>query len=171
METHCGVGGRKWRGVSSYQVKDDLHEWDTHACSLEWNICLVSLFVCVSLGEKNTVKGKERSLGLAQHTSVRTLLPNKVHFTQSPQLQRPHWTRNYCWLDWISRIHKMHSHSSNVPWLLIAAEFTLCSAAGSQGCCSSKPMDEAWVQTHASDREPVQSQCTSTGTTPTESVH
>lgn len=80
METHCGVGGRKWRGVSSYQVKDDLHEWDTHACSLEWNICLVSLFVCVSLGEKNTVKGKERSLGLAQHTSVRTLLPNKVHF-------------------------------------------------------------------------------------------
>lgn len=52
VETHCGVGDRKWRGVSSYQVKDDLHEWDTHACSLEWNICLVSLFVCVSLGEK-----------------------------------------------------------------------------------------------------------------------
>lgn len=143
-----------------------------HACvqlGVEYLFGL-SICLCVSRG-KNTVKGKERSLGLAQHTSVRTLLPNKVHFTQSPQLQRPHWTRNYCWLDWISRIHKMHSHSSNVPWLLIAAESTLCSAAGSQGCCSSKPMDEAWVQTHASDREPVQSQCTSTGTTPTESVH
>lgn len=143
-----------------------------HACvqlGVEYLFGL-SICLCVSWGKKYSErKGEEPGSGTA-HISQDTS-SNKVHFTQSPQLQRPHWTRNYCWLDWISRIHKMHSHSSNVPWLLIAAESTLCSAAGSQGCCSSKPMDEAWVQTHASDREPVQSQCTSTGTTPTESVH
>lgn len=71
--THSG-GGRKWRGVSSYQVEDDLHGAQTHVNSLDCNSVL-------SL----SVRPSGQTADLGDCSSLKTFLLIKVHLTQSPQ--------------------------------------------------------------------------------------
>lgn len=63
METHGG-GSREWRGVSGYQVEDDIHGGETHAhdWSFVWS---VYLFVCPSGDDHSQERGEERGPGRA----------------------------------------------------------------------------------------------------------
>lgn len=104
METHGG-GSREWRGISGYQVEDDLHGGETHAHNLDWNfVWSVYLFARPSGDNRNKERGEKSGPG-------RALITQDTSSRQSPldsksTGQRLHLTRNeergsrdYCWLD------------------------------------------------------------------------
>lgn len=84
-----------------------------------WTVILFGLSLCLCVPwEMTTTEGERKSEALRDHSSLRTFLPNKVHRTKTPLDNKEVETlRNYCWLDWISRIHRVLSPSSNEPWL------------------------------------------------------
>lgn len=50
-----------------------------------WTGSLVGLSICLCVPQETTTAGGEgKSEALREHSSLRTLLPNNVHLTQSP---------------------------------------------------------------------------------------
>lgn len=77
VETHAG-GSREWRGVSSYQVEDDLHGGETHAHDLDWDfVWSVYLFVFPLGDDHSRGRGSERG-------PERALITQDTSFKQSP---------------------------------------------------------------------------------------
>lgn len=70
VKTHS-AGRTEGRGVSSYQVEDDLHGAETHVHSVHWNFVWPP---CFHIPQKMTEAGRKgESVALGEHSSFSTL--------------------------------------------------------------------------------------------------